>query len=166
MCSLPRRSTATTPPFRCWSPASAEPGPDDYGCMSATDQARNSFVRSLSGRYGGRLLRRGIGYGIYRLYFRSSSKRYPAPCDAAQSVARSLEPRRRCSMQQVVRLFLGGNFEKPSRASVSFQCNPTFALSGGERRQKGHEEPFKIRRRNREERSTVALQVGYHAFDL
>ena len=36
MCLLPRRSTATIRPFRCWSPVSAEPGPGDYGCMSAT----------------------------------------------------------------------------------------------------------------------------------
>ena len=35
MCLLPRRSTATIRPFRCWSLVSAEPGPGDYGCMSA-----------------------------------------------------------------------------------------------------------------------------------
>src|SRR5580704_15819906 len=36
MCLLPRRSTATIRPFRCWSLVSAEPGLGDYGCMSAT----------------------------------------------------------------------------------------------------------------------------------
>src|SRR5207253_1665370 len=36
MCLLPRRSTATIRPFRCWSPVSAEPELGDYGRMSAT----------------------------------------------------------------------------------------------------------------------------------
>jgi transposase len=36
MCLLPRRSTATIRPLRCWSPVSAEPELGDYGRMSAT----------------------------------------------------------------------------------------------------------------------------------